>query len=257
MGILVASDSGVLAVAWLRPLETSAIPQVDAGLKRALVSFATARTVNAIISLAQGITVSAAPLGIGGSVNPGQLLRPVNELVGQFAEFMLIASVAFGVMKILLGIGSYWLVSLFLSVAALGWAWFQWRGQSAPVLLAKVLFVLLLVRFAVPLVTVGSNALFEKFMVTDYSASQNAIDVTSAELKTLDPSAGNTGGVAGTIERLKALPEKLGNLASQLTENIVKIIVMFLLQTLIVPLLLFWALYRAGSILFDLPRLKH
>ena len=38
---------------WLAPLDTPAIKQVDAGLKRALVSFAAARTLNALISVAQ------------------------------------------------------------------------------------------------------------------------------------------------------------------------------------------------------------
>src|ERR1035437_9472915 len=110
----------VLAFAWLKPLENASTQQIDAGLKRALVSFATARALNAIISVAQGTGVAVEPAGVGVTFAPGQVLRPINELVAQFAELMLAASVAFGVMKVLITMGSYWVVSLLLSVFAVG-----------------------------------------------------------------------------------------------------------------------------------------
>ena len=44
----------VLGSAWLAPLDSSASHYAEAGLKRALVSFATARTLNAVISVVQG-----------------------------------------------------------------------------------------------------------------------------------------------------------------------------------------------------------
>ncbi|MCZ8284370.1 MAG: hypothetical protein O9353_02855, partial [Bacteroidia bacterium] len=53
------------ACAWLAPLDAPAMQQVDAGLKRALVSFATARLLNAVISVAQGTEASVQPFGVG------------------------------------------------------------------------------------------------------------------------------------------------------------------------------------------------
>ena len=254
----------VLAAAWFKPLEIAATEQVDAGLKRALVSFATARALNAIISVAQGTEIAVEPAGVGVKFAPGQVLRPINDLVAQFAELMLAASVAFGVMKALISIGSYWVVSIFLTAFALGWTWFRWRGQKSPVWLARVLFVLLLVRFAVPLVTVGSDAIFQRFLNGDYSASQNAIDGNSGQLATLSqlPAELKTG--TGIGERIKgwwsqnidfvdSRVEKLKQVASQVAEHIVKLIVVFLMQTIVLPLLLFWALYRAGKEMFDSP----
>ncbi|MFA7293790.1 MAG: hypothetical protein WC023_16235 [Rhodocyclaceae bacterium] len=251
----------VLAGAWLKPLEIAATQQVDAGLKRALVSFAAARALNAIISVAQGTDVSIEPGGVGIKFAPGQVLRPINDLVAQFAELMLAASVAFGVMKVLLGMASHWAVSALLSLFALAWLGFRGRRRESPVWLGRVLFVLLLVRFAVPLVTVGSDALFHKFLDGDYATSQNAIDGNTAQLATLSQPPGDAG--AGVGERIKgwwtknidvaARIEKLKQVASQLTEHIVSLIVIFLMQTLVMPLLLFWALYRGGKAVFDPP----
>ena len=251
----------VLATAWFKPLEVAATQQIDAGLKRALVSFGTARALNAIISVAQGTEVAVEPGGVGINFAPGQVLRPINDLVEQFAELMLAASVAFGIMKVLISIGSYWVVSLSLSAFVLGWIWFRWQGRESPIWLARVLFVLLLVRFSVPLVTVGSDALFQRFLNDDYATSQNAIDGNAGQLATLGPPVGEANTGNGVGERIKgwwsqnvdvgARLEKLKQVASQVTEHIVKLIVVFLMQTLVMPLLLFWALYRACKAMFD------
>jgi len=254
----------ILAGAWFKPLEIVATQHIDAGLKRALVSFGTARALNAIISVAQGTELAIEPGGVGVKLAPGQILRPINDLVEQFAELMLAASVAFGVTKVLISIGSYWVVSLLLSAFALGWIWFRWRGRDSPVWLARVLFVLLLVRFAVPLVTVGSDTLFQRFLNGDYEVSQNTIDGNTGQLATLNPPVGESNTGTGVGERIKrwwsqnidsvgARLEKLKQVASQVTEHIVKLIVVFLMQTLVMPLLLFWALYRAGKAMFEPP----
>jgi len=254
----------VLATAWLNPLEVAATEQIDAGLKRALVSFGTARALNAIISVAQGTDIAIEPAGVGVKFAPGQILRPINDMVAQFAELMLAASVAFGVMKVLISIGSYWVVSLLLSAFALAWISFRWRGRESPPWLARVLFVLLLVRFAVPLVTVGSDALFQRFLNDDYAASQNAIDGNTGQLATLSAPVGESSSGTGIGERIKGWwsqnvdsvgtrLEKLKQAANQVAEHIVKLIVVFVMQTLVMPLLLFWVLYRAGKAMFDPP----
>src|SRR3954470_7217367 len=117
--LLLASFAAVVMLgSWLAPLDAPAIKQVDAGLKRALISFAAARTLNALISVAQGTEVSAQPFGVGVTLTPGQLLDPLNDLVEQFSVLMLGASIAFGIQKVLSTISGYWLLSLVLTGVA-------------------------------------------------------------------------------------------------------------------------------------------
>jgi hypothetical protein len=250
--------------AWRSPLDAPATQQVDAGLKRALASFATARALNAIISVAQGTDVSLEPAGVGVKLAPGQILRPVNDLVSQFAELMLAASVAFGAMKALIAIGSYWGVAFLLTLVVLGWLWLRLRGRDTPGWLASALLLLLLARFSVPLVTVGSDAVFHRFLSSDYASSQTAIDGNAAQLASMNPPTNPAGAETGIVERVKgwwsqkadALEsrlEKLKQLASQVTEHIITLIVVFLMQTVVVPLLLFWGLYRTGKTLLNQP----
>ncbi|RPH66464.1 MAG: hypothetical protein EHM83_03920 [Burkholderiales bacterium] len=234
-------------------------------MKRALASFATARALNAVISVAQGTELSAQPLGVGVNVAPGQVLDPVNDMVEQFANLMLAASVSFGVQKMLIGIGGYWLVSLLLTVAVVARAWVHLGKLQPPAWLTSVLVLLLLVRFAVPLTTLGSDWLFQEFLADDYRASQKVIDTASGQTAKLDPSIGMTAADKGLLDKMKdwlsqnvdvkARFEELKEAAEQAIEHMITLIVIFLLQTLVIPTLILWGLYHlARSAMTGSPR---
>jgi hypothetical protein len=251
--VLVVAVAIAVAFAWRAPLDAAATQQVDAGLKRALFSFASARALNALISAVQGTEVAVEPAGVGVVFTPGQVLDPVNDLVEQFSDLMLAASVSFGIQRMLISIGAYWMVSLALSLAALGWALVYLRMRPVPGWLSRMLVVLLMIRFAVPVVAIGSERLFEKFMAADYSASQQAIDATSTRLGRLNPPPAAASESQGMLEKMKGWWsqngdvklrfEQLKQAAEHATENIIRLIVIFLLQTLVIPLLLLWILY--------------
>lgn len=155
--LLLALLAAAVLCAWLRPLDDLAGAQAQAGFKRAVASFATARALNAVISVVQGTEFSVQPLGIGVTLTPGQMLDPLNDLVERFSDLMLVASVAFGVQLLLIEVGMHWGMTLLLSLAAAGWAWQTWQRARAPALLTRVLVALLLVRFIVPAAGMASD----------------------------------------------------------------------------------------------------
>jgi len=169
---------------WLQPLDSAATAQVDAGLKRSLASFAVARALNAAISVAQGTEVSVQMVA-GVTFTPGEALDPVNDIVEQFGDLMLAASVAFGIMHFLIQIGSFWLFSLTLSVAAIAWIVLSWKKMVVPAWLPKVIVVLLLVRFSIPIMTVGSDFVFKEFLAPKYATSQDGIQIGTGEVTTI------------------------------------------------------------------------
>lgn len=251
----------VVAASWLSPIDTQAGKQVDAGLKRALISYAGARALDALVSVAQGTELALEPGGVGVVLSPGQVLDPVNDLVEQFADLMLAASVAFGAQKVLLAVGGHWLVSASLTIALLAWAAWRQRRGAAPGWLSRLLAVLLMVRFALPLAVIGSDALFEHFMAADYRASQQGVDAVAGQLDA--PAAHGAGAPAGWIERfkdwaaqpgdLKARYAEMKNAAEQVIERIVKLIVIFVLQTIVLPILLLWSLWSVLRRLLEVP----
>jgi hypothetical protein len=253
----------IIVFSWLAPLDTAANKQVDAGLKRALLSFATARALNAVISVAQGTEVAVEPAGVGVVFTPGQILDPINDLVEQFSNLMLAASVAFGIQKLLLSIGAYWLISLVLSITGLAWAIIYLRRQRSPAWLSRLLVMLLMIRFAVPVVTISTEIMFQKFMAGDYQSSQRVVDIASTNLGKFSPPTPVANENAGVIDSLKGWWSQNGNvklrfehlkqLAEQATENMIKLMAIFLLQTLVIPLLLLWILYSLIRRIFEAP----
>jgi hypothetical protein len=249
----------VLSSAWLAPLDSSASRYVEAGLKRALVSFATARTLNAVISVVLGTQVAVQPGGVGVIFTPGQVLDPINDLVEQFSLLMLAASVSFGVQLALIKFGAFWAVSLTLTVAALAWAWTTWRRPPAKEWLTRFLVALLLVRFAIPLIALGSEAAFHLFLEEDYAAGQASIELSAGQIAGLSAASTEPPADESATDRMKRWWsqntdvkrrfDELKELAGRTIEHIIKLIVVFVLQTLVLPLLLLWILLRLGGVL--------
>jgi hypothetical protein len=246
-----------LFLAWYSPLQTIADKHVDAGLSRALVSFGSARILNGLISVVQGTELSMQPLGVGLTLTLGQVLDPINDLVEQFSTLMLYASVAFGIQKALIAFGANWVISLLVSMVVIAWAILAYRKQ-APNWLTKVLVVLLMMRFAIPLVTVGSDIVFEQLLAQDYKQSQEALGLASKKIGEVAPPSPQNDADKGWWEKMK---DKLANMVpgyaanydsvvqqlKNLPEQIIKLIVVFVLQTMIVPIFLLWALYVATT----------
>ncbi|MDF1484439.1 hypothetical protein PY257_04470 [Ramlibacter sp. H39-3-26] len=254
--------------AWLGALDAAAARQTDAGLQRALASFATARALNAVVSVAQGTQLAVQPAGVGTTLAVGQALAPVKDLVEQFSSVMLVASVSFGVQKLLIAIGGYWAVSLALTLLALAWAACLWRrAVGAPAWLSRLLLGLLLVRFAVPVAALGSDAAFRLFMHERYEAGQAVVAQSQQRIGALQtqdapPEAGGLG------QRLRQWWDRaaegmdmgqryaqLKQAAEQAVARMVDLIVVFVLQTVALPLLLLWLLGRLARALL-VPRAR-
>ncbi len=244
-----------LPAAWLTEVDALAERQIEAGLKRALVTFAVARTLNGVMSVAQEVELHA-QFGVGASVSPGQLLDPLNDLVEQFSTVMLAVCASFAGQRVLLGVGSYWPVSLLLTVALLAWAWYRWRHGAAPVWLARVAVLLLLARFAVPLVALGSEAAFQWAMADDYAGTQASFETGSKQAEQSLPPAGADARPGESLtDRVKrwwsqgadvaAALENIRAKADALVEHVVRLLAVFVVQTVVLPLLLLWALQKA------------
>jgi hypothetical protein len=139
--------------------------------------------------------------------------------------------------------------------------WFTQYCRPAPIWVSKVLGLPLMLRFAVPVVTLGTDFVSQEFMAADYATSQRAIDAASGQVSKISPSNkpatsdggkwwGKLSGALPTVPDFDAMKHAV----EQATEHIVKLMAIFLLQTLMLPVLLLWALYAAAKAIFDLSR---
>ena len=237
--------------------------QAENALTNALVTFAVARTLNGVISVAQGTEIALEPGGVGVVLSAGEILDPVNDLIERFSAVMLIAASSLGLQALLLNITSWWGVTAFLLAAAAGFLVVMWAPRSAaasyaePVL--RVLLILLFVRFAVPVLIVGTTVISDAFLVPEQEAATAILRDTTADIERISDEA----QAASTEEQ--SLMDRLGEIideslesirvgdrmqelresASNAAEHIVSLIAIFVLQTILLPLLFLW-LFMAG-----------
>lgn len=237
---LIVTALAVILSCWLPWMDRHAEASAHAGFQRALTTFALARSLGAVLSVAQGTQVNLEPGGVGMSFTPGQALQPINELVDKFADVMPVASVAFGVQIFLLEIGSHAVVSLLLTVAILGWVTLSWRpaGIVGQRWLQPALVALLLIRLAVPFVSMANEAVYTAFMSHQYDAAVN-LDQLPAPVET------EKGGWLdmeilrdwkSKIAEYRASYPALLHAAATWSDKIVRLMVIFVIQTVVLPL---------------------
>lgn len=232
----------------------------EAAFKRALVTFAAARTLNGVISAAQGTEIALEPGGVGVVLSVGEALDPINDLVERFSSVMLVASSSLGLQNILLGISRWWGMSLALGLVAAAWLIALWmpsmqRARTTGVV-GRMFLILLFVRFAVPLLILGTGLISQVFLDESLTESTAVLEATSSEIEAIgatdepprDPDRGLMDRLGTMLdESMRSLNaserlEQLKETASDAAEHIINLIVIFVLQTILLPLGLFWLL---------------
>jgi hypothetical protein len=241
----------------------------ESGFSRALITFAVARSLNGVISVAQGTEVAVQPAGVGINFTPGQILDPVNDLIERFSWVMLASTTSLGLQKALLQIFASFQFTLLLGVVmalAVALIWYSrpsWEGAGR--LFYRVALVLLVLRFAVPVVALGSELLFTTFLQPQYQASTEGIEQAREEIGRI-----NRGSRAeeelpqhqSLLERAKGwfggvdfeqTLQQYQQAAARVSEQLIQLIVIFVLQTVLLPLLFLWGIGRLLRQLMGLP----
>ena len=180
----------------------------EQALKRALATYAIARTLNGVISVAQGTEIALEPGGVGVIMTPGQLLDPVNDLVERFSSVLLVAASSLGLQIVLLEISS-WIGITILLVAALficlAATWSERLKSNRYVALTlRLTLILAFVRFAVSIVIICTNIVFGTFLLEKHDSATAELQKTSAqveELNTQNEKASNPDETAAEGER--------------------------------------------------------
>jgi len=238
--------------------------------QRALITFALARTINGVISVVQGTEVALQPAGVGVTLTPGEILDPVNDLVERFSWIMLGATVSLGVQNVLLDVSAWWVIRALVTVLA-AWLlirlWYPGQGSGLyRVLLKRVFLMLLLIRFAVPVMLIVNDLVYQQFLETRYQQSTEIVARAGTELEKLsaetsvekadDADAGmldsltriwsNTVDSVDLSGRLKYMTERAG----ELIEHLIQLSVVFILQTGLLPVAFLWFFLQLVKRLF-------
>lgn len=253
------------AAAWHGGLDRYAQQSATDAFQRALAVAAIARAFNGVISVAQGTEIAVQPVGVGVTMTVGEILDPINDLVERFSFLALSASVALGV-QISLGqiAGSVLFTSLLsaMSAALLIQLWWPHSSPGWLALSLRAAAAILFIRFLIAIVLITTHWLDQQFLAPAQSQSLAALKQTSADIEAMDLGHPEVELEMGLLERtrqqLGAWADAARNPGQQLealeqrversVEEMIRLAVVFVLQTLLIPLLgawLCWALLKA------------
>ena len=251
---------GIALTGLAQQLDQRAAKPVDEAFERALITFAVVRGINAIVSVVQGTELAIEPGGVGVVLTPGEIFDPVNDLIERFSWIMLLASSSLGAQKVLIAMGMTVFFQTLLIVAAVSLAAVIWRPEwLTPQLrqaITRTAILLLFVRFAAPLVALANDAVYQAFLADRYEQAYNALEQTRDEVEALHaaekhPEPSQTRGdifdrIGQWYDRttkqldVDARIEQYKEQFARASEHIIHLIVVFMLQTVIFPLLFVW-----------------
>ncbi len=240
----------VLAI--LPVTDTLGREHIDASFKRALAVAAIARGLNGVISVAQGTEVGIQPAGVGVNFSPGEILDPINDLVERFSWIMLLSSSSLGVQKVLLAMSAWHgllLALVGIAVLLIGSHFFA-RHERVRGVLARLFVFVLILRFMMPLVAIANEMVYRTFLEADYNASSAQLKSARNQINQINKEVSDSTDIpSGFIERAtefyKTAVDKVDfekrfdryrEAAGSIGENTVNMIVVFVMQTLVIPL---------------------
>ena len=254
-------------------VDRAGMQYTESGFKRALVTFAVARGLNGVISVAQGTEVAVQPAGVGINFTPGEILDPINDLIERFSWVMLASTASLGLQKVLLQIFASPHFTLLLALTmgvGLVLLWRRGIGWEGLTLFCyRTTLLLLVLRFAVPVVALGNELLFTTFLQPQYESSTQGIMQARDDIGSINRASGVAGvtqddSLLGRAREwyqstlagmdLEAVLQRYQQAAANVSEQLIQLIVIFLLQTVLLPLLFLWGIGRVLRQLYTLPR---
>jgi hypothetical protein len=106
-----------LALSWTGSVDQAAKIQAQSALERVLIIFTVSRTLNGVISVAQGTEIALQPAGVGVTLTAGEILDPLNDLVERFSWLATAAAVSLGAQVLVTELlGSTWINLLLTAI---------------------------------------------------------------------------------------------------------------------------------------------
>ena len=240
--------------------------------ERAMVAFGLAKGLNGIISLLQGTEFSLTPVGVGLTFSIGEILDPLNDLVERFSWVMLFASISLGVQKLLLLLSTKLFVQVTLGVSGVLLVCALWieklHSHKLFMMLMKSFVFLLLIRLSAVVFILLSQLFYDNFLALEYkeaktvlTSAQTALQEVHATTMQASKQEEKTGFFQSVQNNYDALLEsfnlskKFEVLKDEMEEasiSVINMMTLFLVQTLLMPLLYLWFLYGSIKLIFRL-----
>lgn len=259
----------IIYLSYSNLLDSLAENYTEAGIERSLITFALSRSLNGVISVAQGTEVALSPAGVGLTFAPGQILDPVNDLIERFSWVVMVSGASLGIQRLFLEITSSIFVSVVLSILAILCIFNVWGGLAkykvkfiSISLLNKSLVLLVFIRFSVPVIALVNEGLYLSYLQPKYNEAQSQLENTSVQIKQINEASQKTSDfdddnllnqIGQWMDQTRQnldIEKQIDSLklaASDMSQQVVNLIVVFVVQTIIFPLLFLWLMIQGAK----------
>ena len=234
---------------------------LNQSMTRTLVTFGIARALNGVISVAQGTEVAIEPAGVGVNFAPGEILDPVNDMIERFSWVMLSASASLGLQQLLSELSEWLPVTLIYAASGVAFLlvllFYERTGEGVRYFVLRLFVLLTIARFLIPAVSFTAEAIHAGFLEPRYDVAMERLEGASDRIGNINEStlpgqdeddasksifdklAQMYGSAQSSLDVDKRL-NRYREVAAEITSSSVELIVIFLFQTLLLPLALVW-----------------
>jgi len=236
--------AALVLISSIKLLDNYVEDYTTASITDAAITYATARGLNALVSMMQSSSIEAGVGFVSGSITIGELLDPINDMLERFSSVMTVVLASLAAQKVLLLIASHKLfIYLLASVGLAAILALNFGKAGIQNLFFRAFLVLAFIRFCLAIAVAlnsGVDLLFLDQQTRDNSAQikvfqSNLLEISSA--KKLDAKSLRES----SIEFWKNLDmEELNRKVTVGIENFINLVAIYLLKTILFPLAFFY-----------------
>ncbi len=234
----------LVAVSSSRLLDDYVDNYTTTSIKNAALTYATARGINALVSVMQSSTIEAGVI-VSGSITIGELLDPLNDMIERFSTVMTWVLASLAAQKLLLLLASHELFLYLVAVLGISALLLLFYGRPRPQsLVFRSFLVVVFIRFALGVAVVINSGVDYLFLDQQLQANDKEIESFRANIMSIDTDDDfDTDSIRDSaIEFWRNLSmSEFESKISRGIENFINLVAIYLLKTILFPLGFFYA----------------
>ena len=235
----------LVAVSSSRLLDDYVDDYTNSSIKAAALTYATARGINALVSMMQSSEVQAGVGIVSGSITIGELLDPLNDMIERFSTVMTWVLASLAAQKVLLLLASHKLFLYLVAVLGISALLLLFYGQTrVQSLVFRFFLVVVFVRFALGMAVGLNSGVDYLFMDQQLQANDKEIENFRASIMSVETTDDfDTDSIRDSaIEFWQNLSmSEFERKISRGIENFINLVAIYLLKTILFPLGFFYA----------------
>ena len=213
-------------------------------IRNAALTYASARGINAVVSMLQSSEVEAGVGIVSGSMTIGEVLDPLNDMIERFSTVMTWVLASLAAQKVLLLLASHTMFLYLVAVLGASALLLLYFGPGAARNLAMRFFlVVVFVRFALGLAVALNSGADYLFLEQQLQANDREIEQFQSNIMRIDESAtADSDDIRDSvIEFWSSLSiAELNQKISRGIESFINLVALYLLKTILFPLGFFY-----------------